>query len=178
MRSSQSRNRSRHEAYRPELTSTRPELTSMAVRDAILTAIGTLALASIAVVHLVQLVPTFKATPLLGAAFVLLIAGAVTLAVRLVVRTDSTTWSAIGLLSVGAIAGYVLTRLVSTPLDNQDVGNWACMLGIAALFVEITLAALARHAVTIKRSLRVARPSVAATNGQARVSAEPQLESA
>ena len=178
MRSSQSRNRSRHEAYRLELTSTRPELTSMVVRDAILTAIGTLALASIAVIHIVQLVPTFKATPLLGAAFVLLIAGAVTLAVLLVVRSDSTTWSAIGLLSVGAIAGYVLTRVVRTPLDNQDVGNWACMLGIAALFVEIALAALSRHAVTVKRSLRLATVSVAASSGRGHLSAEPQLESA
>ncbi len=156
----------------------RPELTLMVIRDAILTAIGTLALTSVAVIHLVQLVPTFKATPLLGAAFVLLIAGAVTLAARLVVRSDRTTWTATGLLSVGAIAGYVLTRVVSTPLDDQDVGNWACMLGLAALFVEITLAALSRHAVTVKRSLRPATLWIAATSGRARESVEPQLESA
>ncbi len=156
----------------------RPELTLMVIRDAILTAIGTLALTSVAVIHLVQLVPTFKATPLLGAAFVLLIAGAVTLAARLVVRSDRTTWTATGLLSVGAIAGYVLTRVVSTTLDDQDVGNWACMLGLAALFVEITLAALSRHAVTVKRSLRPATLWIAATSGRARESVEPQLESA
>lgn len=150
----------------------------MVVRDAILTAIGTLALASIAIIHLVQLVPTFKTTPLLGAAFVLLIGGAVALAVRLVVRSDSTTWAAVALLSVSSIAGYILTRVVRTPLDNQDVGSWACMLGIAALFVEVTLVALSRHAVMVKRSMRVTALSVAASNGRARVTSEPQLESA
>ena len=171
MRTSQSSDGSRYGGSRAELT-------PMMVRDVVLTAIGTLALASIAVIHLVQLVPTFRATPLLGAAFLLLIAGAVTLAVRLVARSDNTTWTAIGLLSVGAIAGYVVTRIVSTPVDNQDVGNWGCMLGIAALFTEMTLAALSHHAVTIKRSLRAARLSVAVTDGRTGASAERRLESA
>ena len=150
----------------------------MVVRDVILTAIGTLALASVAVIHLVQLVPTLKATPLLGVAFVLLIAGAVTLAACLVLRSDRTTWVATGLLSVGAIAGYVLTRVVKTPLDGQDVGNWACMLGIAALFAEGTLVALSRHAVTVKQSLGPATLSFPAYNGRTRVSSEQHLESA
>jgi hypothetical protein len=43
----------------------------------------------------------------------------------------------------------VFTRLLSTPLDNQDVGNWACMLGIAALFVEGVLVALSAHAMSL-----------------------------
>ena len=171
MRTLRSSNGSNHEAGRSELA-------SMVVRDLILTAIGTLALATIAVIHLVQLVPTFKATPLLGAAFVLLIVGAVALAVRLVVRSDRPSWAATGLLSVSAIAGYVLTRVVKTPLDGQDVGNWACMLGIAALFVEVTLLALSRHAVNVKRSLHPATLSFAAHNGRVRVPPEQQLESA
>jgi len=146
----------------------RTEMTPMVVRDAILTAIGILALASIAVIHLVQIFPTFKETPLLGASFVLLIAGAMALAIRLVVRSDSTAWTAIGLLSGSAILGYVLTRMVSTPLDNVDVGNWACMLGIAALFVEVASVALSRHAVIVKRSLRPATASVPTSNGRSR----------
>jgi hypothetical protein len=101
----------------------------------------------------------------------------VALAVRLVTRSDSPTWVAVGVLSVGAIAGYLFTRIVSTPLDNQDVGNWACMLGIAALFVETTLVPMSRYAVAAKRALRLALVSVRATNnGRARLS--EQLESA
>lgn len=101
----------------------RPELSPVVNRDAVLTVIGTLALATIAVIHLVQIVPTFKATPLLGGGLVLVTAGAVALAARLVVRSDSPTWAAARVLSVGAIAGYVLTRAVNTPLDTGTRGT-------------------------------------------------------
>ena len=156
----------------------RPAELSSLVRDAVLTATGVLALAAVAIIHLVQIVPTFKATALLGGAFVLLIGAAVALAVRLVVRSDSPTWLAVGTLSVGAIAGYAFTRVISTPLDNQDVGNWACMLGIAALFVETALIAMSRYAVAANRALHPAPlpAPVAVNNGHARPSRE--LESA
>jgi hypothetical protein len=49
-------------------------VSASAVADAVMRATGILALMGIAVIHLVQLVPTFQATPLLGAAFVILIA--------------------------------------------------------------------------------------------------------
>lgn len=52
MHTSEARHGSRNELGRTELS-------PMVVRDAILTAIGTLALASIAVIHLVQIVPLF-----------------------------------------------------------------------------------------------------------------------
>ena len=42
--------------------------------------------------------------------------------------------------------GYVFTRMLSTPLDNQDVGNWGCILGLAALFVEGLTVAVAAYA--------------------------------
>jgi hypothetical protein len=51
-------------------------------------------------------------------------------------------------LGIAAIGGYVFTRVVSTPLDNQDVSNWACMSGIAAPFVEGTLVALSAYALS------------------------------
>jgi hypothetical protein len=124
-------------------------------------ATGILALMGIAVIHLVQLVPTFEATPLLGASFVVLIAGALAVGARLISTRLSATqlWLPVAALAVAAMGGYVFTRVVSTPLDNQDVGNWACMLGIAALFVEGSLVALSvyamshgprRHAVAVR----------------------------
>jgi hypothetical protein len=143
----------------------------------VLTATAVPALAAVAIIHLVQIVPTFKTRPLLDGAFVALIAAAVALAVRLVARSNTSTWVAVGVLSVGAIAGYVLTRALSTPLDNQDIGNWACMLAIAALSVETALVAMSRYAVAAKRPLRLAPlPVPPANNGHARLSG--QLESA
>jgi hypothetical protein len=123
---------------------------SPSVIDAVMRATGILALMGIAVIHLVQLVPTFEATPLLGAAFVLLIAGAVVVGARLISSklTHAQLWLPVAALGVAAVGGYVFTRVVSTPLDNQDVGNWACMLGIAALFVEGTLVALSAYALS------------------------------
>ena len=121
-----------------------------AVADAVMRATGILALMGIAVIHLVQLVPTFEATPLLGASFVVLIAAALAVGARLTSTRLSATqlWLPVAALAVAAIGGYVFTRVVSTPLDNQDVGNWACMLGIAALFVEGLLVALAAYAMS------------------------------
>jgi hypothetical protein len=101
-------------------------------------------------------VPTFKATPLLDGAFIALIAAVVVLAVRLVANSDSSTWIAVGVLSVGAIAGYVFTRAISSPLDNHDIGNWACILALASLFVETVLVSMSRYALAAKRTLRLA----------------------
>lgn len=58
-------------------------------------------------------------------------------------------WLPVAAFGVAAMGGYVLTRVRSTPLDNQDVGNWACMLGIAALFVEGLLVALSVYAMSV-----------------------------
>jgi hypothetical protein len=124
--------------------------TSTAVVDAVMRATALLALMGIAVIHLVQLVPTFQATPLLGVAFVGLIAGALVVGAQLINPRLSHTrlWLPVLALSAASIGGYVFTRVVNTPLDNQDVGNWQCMLGIAALFVEGTLVALSAYAMS------------------------------
>jgi hypothetical protein len=134
---------------------------SAAVADAVMRATGTLALMGIAVIHLVQLVPTFQATPLLGVSFVVLIAGTIAVGVRLVSTNLSgmRLWLPVAALGIAAIGGYVFTRVVSTPFDNQDVGNWACMLGIGALFVEGVLVALSAHAMSLART-RSSRASV------------------
>jgi hypothetical protein len=126
---------------------------SSAVADAVMRATGILALLGIAVIHLVQLVPTFQSTPALGVAFVALIAGTLVVGARLVSPNVSSVklWLPIAALGVSSIAGYAFTRVTSTPLDNQDVGNWSCMLGIAALFVEGTLVALSAYAMSVAR---------------------------
>lgn len=63
--------------------------------------------------------------------------------------TPTRLWAPVGLLGVMALMGYAFTRVVSTPLDNQDVGNWACTLGMAALVVEGLLVALCVHAIRV-----------------------------
>ena len=126
---------------------------SHAITSAILRATGIMLLMSLAAIHIVQLVPTFQQTPLLGVAYVFLIAAAVVVGARLVRGHQSVLqlWLPVAALGVAVFVGYSFTRMLSTPLDNQDVGNWACTLGLAALFVEGLLVAVAAYAISLGR---------------------------
>jgi hypothetical protein len=130
--------------------------------DAVLRAVGVVSLLAIGAIHFLQIVPTTESTPLLGVSFLLLIAAALAVAARLAARGDRRTWVASALVCAAAIGGYVFTRTFSTPLDNQDAGNWSCMLGLAALFVETTLLAFSAYAARSLRALQQARLTVPA----------------
>jgi hypothetical protein len=130
---------------------------AIATTDAILRALGVVTLMGLALVHIVQLVPTFQTMQLLGVGYLLLIAGTVVVGARLVTGAPTRTqlWAPVAILAVGAMVAYALTRVVSTPLDNQDVGNWACTLGMAALFLEAALVALSAYAIGRRSSARL-----------------------
>lgn len=129
--------------------------TSHAMTHAMLRGIGIVMLLGIAVIHVVQLVPTFEQMPLLGIAYLMLIIGAVAVATHLVRGATSSTllWLPVAGLGMAVIGGYIFTRIFNTPLDNQDVGNWSCTLGMAALFVEGQLVAMAAYAISHGRRL-------------------------
>jgi hypothetical protein len=101
--------------------------------------------------HFLQIVATFQETPLLGWAYLMFIAACLVVACTLVTRGDRWSWGATGIVSVAAIGAYLFTRLLTTPLDNEDVGNWACMLGLAALFVETSLLVTSGYALAASR---------------------------
>ncbi len=150
--------------FRNDPSQSRSSLKQPTVRnDEILRSTGILALIGIAVIHFVQLVGTFKATPLLGITFLLLIAASMAVVVRMIGRGDTASWLAAGALSVAAILGYGFTRVMKTPLDNVDFGNWSCMLGLAALFVESGLVLLSGWAMSSRgiRSDRAPSMSIA-----------------
>jgi hypothetical protein len=113
---------------------------------------------SLAVIHIVQLVPTFQQSPLLGVGYLLVIAAAVAVGAGLVKGHPSAVqlWLPVAALGVGVFAGYTFTRILSTPLDSQDVGNWACTLGMAALFVEGLMVAVAAYAISLRRTPSIA----------------------
>jgi hypothetical protein len=52
-------------------------------------------------------------------------------------------WTASGSLAATVIVGYVLSRTTGLPSSTDDIGNWGEPLGIASLFVEASLVALA-----------------------------------
>jgi hypothetical protein len=122
---------------------------SLPASEVMLRASAIMALFGIVVIHFVQLVPTFETMPLLGAAYLGLIAATVVVGARLVKGSPSQVrlWMPAAVLGVLALGGYAFTRVFSTPLDNQDVGNWACTLGMAALVVEGLLVTLSVYAI-------------------------------
>ena len=94
-----------------------------------------------------------------------MIAAAVVVGAHLVKDHQSAAmlWLPVAALGVAVILGCKFARVLSTPLDNQDVGNWACTLGLAALFVEGLLVAVAAYAISIRRAVSL-RP-LAISNG-------------
>jgi hypothetical protein len=96
--------------------------------------------------------------PLLGAAYLALIAASVVAGALLVKGSSSRfrLWAPAALLGMSAIAGYAFTRIFSTPLDNADVGNWSCMLGMAALYVEGLLVLVSGFAMVTRSAPRTA----------------------
>ena len=101
-------------------------------------AVTALALASLAVIHVVDLPGTLGPTPLVGIGYLGIIAGSILIAGVLIARPHWLAWSAAGAVATLAMGGYILTRALRGGFlgDHGDVGNWHCPLGIAALSVE------------------------------------------
>jgi hypothetical protein len=111
--------------------------------DVIMRAVGAVALAALAMIHVIDLPGTLGPTPLIGAGYFGIIAAAVVAGGVMITRSHWLAWAAAGALAVSAMGGYVLTRTVPGFLgDHGDVGNWRCPLGIAALSVEALLVLL------------------------------------
>ena len=101
-------------------------------------AVGALALAALAVIHVVDLPGTLGPTPLVGIGYLGIIAGSILIAGVLIARPHWLAWSAAGAVAILAMGGFILTRALPGGFlgDHGDVGNWHCPLGIAALSVE------------------------------------------
>ena len=101
-------------------------------------AVGALALAALAVIHVVDLPGTLGPDRLVGIGYLGIIAAAVLIGGVLLARPCWLAWAAAAAVAVSAMGGYILTRALPGGFlgDHGDVGNWRCPLGIAALSVE------------------------------------------
>ena len=107
-------------------------------------AVAVVSLTDLALVHVIDLPGRLDETPLIGAGYFVLIAAALVTGVLLMARSNWMAWAATGLVAAGAMGAYILTRTVPGFLgDHEDVGNWRCSLGLAALSLETVLIALA-----------------------------------
>jgi hypothetical protein len=135
--------------------------------DAVARTLAVVGLAGVALIHLLDAHDTFVSAPYKGWLYVCLIGGSLATAAVLVRRSDPRAWAAALLLPLGAITAFVLSRTVGLPNGADDIGNWWEPLGLASLFVEGSLVALAAAVLSAKAttsnaaipSLRFAEPS-------------------
>jgi hypothetical protein len=113
--------------------------------DLVARGVAAVALAVLAVIHVVDLPGTLGPTPLVGIGYFGIIAVAVVAAAAMIVWSHWLTWAVAGALAIVAMGGYVLTRSLPGGFlgDHGDLGNWRCPLGIAALSVETLIILLA-----------------------------------
>jgi hypothetical protein len=116
-------------------------------------AAGAIALAAVAIIHVVDLPGTLQVTPLIGYGYFLLIGAALATAAMLMTVPGPGAWALGDLVAAGAILAYVLSRTTGLPTDTLDVGNWNCALGIAAVSTETLIVLLASWRMRPRRLL-------------------------
>ncbi|HVB44194.1 MAG TPA: hypothetical protein VNF47_16020 [Streptosporangiaceae bacterium] len=130
-----------HDAIRPVQVSARqvPDLSS----DAAARAVAAIGLMAVGIIHALQIPGQISGAAWLTAGFALLAVTAPSCALWLLARPGPLSWLAGGLLCLGTMCGYVLTRSVPLPGDQQDVGNWLEPMGMAAVITEGIVTVLA-----------------------------------
>ena len=113
------------------------------VRDAVVRAVTVIGLTGVALIHVLDAHDTFVSTPYKGWLYVGLILGCLGTAAMLIRGNDRRAWLAALLFPLGAFLAFVYSRTVGLPGGADDIGNWWEPLGLASLFVEGSLVALA-----------------------------------
>jgi hypothetical protein len=119
-----------------------------ASRDVLTRGLAAIGLLGVALIHVVDAIPTFAEVPYEGWLYVGLILSAVIIAGCLVRRASRAAWTAAAGLVGAAILVYVYSRTVGLPRAADDVGNWSDPLGVASLFVEGSVLVVAGYALT------------------------------
>src|SRR4051794_362610 len=129
------------------------------VRDIGARAVVAIGLAGVGLIHLLDAIGKYNETPYLFWMYVALIVGSlVTAGAVLFTRTRMAFLAAAGLAG-SAAAGYVLSRTPGLPNATGDIGNWTEPLGLASLFVEGAIVAVAgaAYAEALRRLRRTGR---------------------
>ena len=115
----------------------------LAVQDGIARAIAVIALAGVALIHVLDVPGTFADAPYKGWLYVALIVGSLATAAALVRSSNWRAWAAAAALPAGSAIAFIISRTIGLPQGADDIGNWTESLGLSSLFVEAALIALA-----------------------------------
>ena len=120
---------------------------------------GVAALGGIVWVHALDLSGKLEEVPYLGVGYILLIIGAVACAMALLVpnpRLNRAGWAFGGMLALGTMIGFTLTRTTGLPQATDDKGNWGEALGVWSLICEGVFVMLSVVALRSQRQVRAA----------------------
>jgi xanthine/uracil permease len=106
-------------------------------------AVVAVGLASVGVIHLVDAIGKYHETRYLFWMYVALIVGCIVVAGAVLFTRIRVALLAAAGLALSAAVGYVLSRTTGLPQASGDIGNWTEPLGLASLFVEGGVAAVA-----------------------------------
>jgi hypothetical protein len=113
--------------------------------DPVPRAVAIVGLLGIGLIHLIDSIGKYSETRYLFWMYIALILGTIVVAGALLHRESRAAWAAAGLLAGTTLLGYVLSRTTGLPSANGDVGNWTEPIGLASMFVEGCLVALAGY---------------------------------
>src|SRR4051795_7251287 len=122
-------------------------------RDIVTRAIAIVGLAGIALIHLLDSIGKYGETRYLFWMYVALIVGCIAVAGLVLFTRSRGAFLAAAALAGSALLGYVLSRTTGLPNATDDVGNWTEPLGLASLFVEGGVVAVALTAYFRTRGL-------------------------
>jgi len=123
-----------------------PDNLGRTAREIVTRSVAAVGLAGIALIHLLDSLGKFQETPYMGWMYVGLMVSSLAVAATLVHTHSREAWLATIALPASAIVGFVLTRTTGLPQAKGDIGNWSEPLGLAALFVEGAVIAVAGYA--------------------------------
>jgi hypothetical protein len=111
-------------------------------RDQVGRAVGIVLLLAVALVHLLDSIDRFSETPYIFWLYMALMAATLLAAVVLLRLDSKAAWAFATIVVALTIVAFIWSRTVGLPGSEDDIGNWAEPLGVAALFVEGCLVAL------------------------------------
>jgi hypothetical protein len=130
------------------------------VRDVSARAVTAVGLAGIGLIHLLDSIGKYGETRYIFWLYVALIAGSLVTAAAVLFSRSRVWFAAAAVLAASAAIGFVLSRTTGLPNASGDVGNWTEPLGLASLFVEGVVVAVATGACFLPAAEQAERVAV------------------
>ncbi|MEA2457273.1 MAG: hypothetical protein QOC95_245 [Thermoleophilaceae bacterium] len=115
------------------------------ISDPVPRAVAIVGLLGVGLIHLLDSIGKYSEVRYVFWMYIALILGTIVVSGALLHRESRVTWAATGLLAASALVGFIVNRTVGLPNAMDDIGNWTEPLGLASLFVEGCLVALAGY---------------------------------